>query len=258
MQNRALIAASIVAALTISSTPALAAIIIITQAKANAGGITPADTAGFPVTLSVPGAYRLDTNLTVPLGKVGIAVRTHYVDIDMNGFRLYGWNSAGTQRLGVTGVDATFGVSKIHDGFISGFASEGIRLRGNSNQWVIENMTIQSNGTEGIDSASIGYTRVLNSTIDANGTYGILCGDYCHVEGSIVASNQIDGVLMRSGLVLGNTIAGNVAYAVNDTVTAGDIGVGNNALIGNNAGGAKQLFGTADLHPNTCSPTPCR
>src|SRR5262245_6979065 len=33
--------------------------ILITQAKANAGGITPADTAGFPVTLSAPGSYRL-------------------------------------------------------------------------------------------------------------------------------------------------------------------------------------------------------
>jgi hypothetical protein len=30
--------------------------IIITQAKANAGGVTPGDNAGFPVTLSRPGA----------------------------------------------------------------------------------------------------------------------------------------------------------------------------------------------------------
>jgi hypothetical protein len=248
----------VVAALALPTSVASAAVVVITQAKAIAGGVTPGDTAGFPVTLNAPGAYRLDTNLTVPAGKNGIEVRSHYVDIDMNGFRLYGWNAAGTQRVGIKGVDATFGISKIHDGFISGFVQDGIRLSGNSNQWVIENMTIQSNGSSGINSGLVSYTRTLNSTINVNGLYGIQCADYCHVEGSLIASNLVDGILMRSGLVLGNTIAGNVLYGVNDMVAPGDVGVGNNALIGNNSGGAMQLFGTADLQPNTCSPKPCR
>jgi hypothetical protein len=36
--------------------PASAQVILITQAKAVQGGVTPGDTAGFPVTLSRPGA----------------------------------------------------------------------------------------------------------------------------------------------------------------------------------------------------------
>ena len=77
--------------------PASAAVILITQAKANAGNVTPGDAPGFPVTLSLPGAYRLDTNLTVPANKTGLSVTSHNVDIDMAGFRLYGANSAGTR-----------------------------------------------------------------------------------------------------------------------------------------------------------------
>src|SRR5689334_20252335 len=91
-----LIAALLFTAAT-SFTPASAAVVIITQAKANAGGVTTGDAPGFPVTLSQPGAYRLDSNLTVPANKNGIVVTSHYVDIDMNGFVLLGANASGTK-----------------------------------------------------------------------------------------------------------------------------------------------------------------
>jgi hypothetical protein len=57
--------------LTLASVEALAAPgatigpIDITQAKALNGSVAPGDTAGFPVTISVPGSYRLMGNLTV-------------------------------------------------------------------------------------------------------------------------------------------------------------------------------------------------
>ena len=55
------------------ASPALAQV-VITQAKALAGNVTPGDAAGFPVTLSQPGAYILGSNLTVTGGKHGIQV----------------------------------------------------------------------------------------------------------------------------------------------------------------------------------------
>jgi len=94
--------------------------IIITQAKANAGNVTPGDAAGFPVTLSLPGAYVLGSNLTVSANKTGLSVTSHNVDIDMNGFRLHG---AGVASYGVVSIR---GESHIHGGVISSFKLDGI------------------------------------------------------------------------------------------------------------------------------------
>ena len=40
--------------------------ILIDQNRALAGGITPGDEPGFPVTISKPGSYRFSGNLTLP------------------------------------------------------------------------------------------------------------------------------------------------------------------------------------------------
>ena len=47
-------------------------VIEINQARALAGGVTAGDSAGFPVTLSASGSYRLTGNLTVPSSTSGI------------------------------------------------------------------------------------------------------------------------------------------------------------------------------------------
>src|SRR5688500_2890388 len=51
--------------LVVTSSPAYAQK-LITQAKVNAGNVTPGDTPGFPLTISQKGAYKLTGNLTVP------------------------------------------------------------------------------------------------------------------------------------------------------------------------------------------------
>jgi hypothetical protein len=83
MVNRPYVAATLLAALMLlPAEPVSAAVILITQTRALNDGI-PGDAPGFPVTLSFPGAYRFDTNLTVPADKNGIVVTSHNVDIDM-------------------------------------------------------------------------------------------------------------------------------------------------------------------------------
>ena len=104
--------ASIVGILTAS--PASAQV-VITQAKALAGNVTPGDTAGFPVTISQPGAYILGSNLTVAGNFHGIQVNAHNVDIDMRGFLLTG--SGG----GTYGLISGYAESRIHDGAINRF-----------------------------------------------------------------------------------------------------------------------------------------
>ena len=74
--NKAAVAAFVSIALLVTVVDARAADgeVLINQAKVNAGGITPGDTAGFPATLSRPGRYKLSGNLTVPAGNIGFRV----------------------------------------------------------------------------------------------------------------------------------------------------------------------------------------
>lgn len=80
----------ILASLALAAT-AQAQVININQAKALAGGVTPGDAPGFPVTISQPGSYRLMGNLTVPDGNTTAIVVTHpRVTLDLNGFAIQG------------------------------------------------------------------------------------------------------------------------------------------------------------------------
>jgi hypothetical protein len=255
MLNRLYIAVALLLGVATPLTAASAGVIIITQAKANAGGVTPGDAPGFPVTLSLPGAYQFDTNLTVPANKHGIAVTSHYVDIDMNGFLLLGANASGV-KVAFHGVISGHGDGHIHDGIISSFKGNGIYLVAapNSNAWVVENMQIVGNDLSGIRADASHYLRFSNNLIVVNGLGGIRCGEYCHVEGNTIADNGGDGAALISGTVLGNSIFSNEYYGISDEGSAADVGYGNNTLSGNLSGGDQVFYGVP-LHPNACVPS---
>src|SRR5712692_4005736 len=66
-------------------------VVLIDQNRALAGGVTPGDAPGFPVTISVPGSYRLSGNLTVPdANTTAIQVTADNVTLDLNGFSIIG------------------------------------------------------------------------------------------------------------------------------------------------------------------------
>ena len=190
MFNHRYLAPALSLTAAVAFTPASAAVVVITQAKANAGGVTPGDAPGFPVTLSLPGAYQFDTNLTVPANRNGIVVTSHYVDIDMNGFLLLGANASGV-KVAFHGVISGHGDGHIHDGIISSFKGNGIFLVAapNSNAWVVEDMQIVGNDQFGIRADVSHYLRFSNNLILVNGRAGIVCGEYCHVEGNTLADN---------------------------------------------------------------------
>jgi hypothetical protein len=62
--------AAIVALVALAASPATAldGEVLISQGAALAGGITPNDDPGFPVTISRSGKYKLRGNLNVPAG----------------------------------------------------------------------------------------------------------------------------------------------------------------------------------------------
>src|SRR5436190_10630805 len=66
-------------------------IVLIDQNRALAGGVTPGDAPGFPVTISLAGSYRLSGNLTVPdANTTAINITADNVTIDLNGFSIIG------------------------------------------------------------------------------------------------------------------------------------------------------------------------
>jgi Right handed beta helix region len=222
--------------------------ILISQAKVNAGGLTPGDTAGFPATLSRPGRYKLSSNLVVPALANGIEVTANDVTIDLNGFTIRS-NPPGQAASGVFALAGEGGL-RVINGTITGFSGSGIVK--SPGRAVIEDMRILSNGRNLELSAD---SHVRNSTI-ANGTdvsAAVRCFARCLIENNIVTGNAGAGVALEAGggVVLANVIVGNGFAGIlsSDNRT----GYGNNILLGNGSGG--QVSGLVyQLHPNVCDP----
>jgi hypothetical protein len=78
-----------ICALIASNAYAVDGVVLIDQNRALAGNVTPGDTAGFPVTISQPGSYRLSGNLTVGTVNVqAIQITVSNVTLDLNGFQV--------------------------------------------------------------------------------------------------------------------------------------------------------------------------
>jgi hypothetical protein len=97
-------------------------VVLIDQNRALAGNVTPGDTPGFPVSITLPGSYRLSGNLTAPAGSNGIEISADDVTIDLNGFRMAGGGPS-------TAIDDTGSHQRleIRGGTISGFG-DGISM----------------------------------------------------------------------------------------------------------------------------------
>ena len=235
--------------------PALAADgeILINQARVNAGGITPGDTAGFPATLSKPGRYKLTGNLRVPAQMNAIEVTASDVTIDLNGFTI----SSATPGQAASGIVALQGdgMLRVINGTVTGFSGSGIVK--SPGPAVIEDMRLLSNG-HNLELA--GESRVRNSTIaNGNSTFpqpgpAVRCFGSCVIENNIITGNLGAGVASEDGgtTVVGNVIVGNTGSGV--FTSGAKTGFANNILIGNNGGGAQSTALAVQLHPNVCDP----
>ena len=239
--GRALAALAVLAFVLPADEALAAGPIVLTQAKALAGGITPGDAPGFPITLSKSGSYVFKSNLLPPAGVNGIEVTVPYVTIDFDGFLLHGGSAASI------GITTTGNALTVKNGIIAHFNLVGIQA---STAYVsVENVQIMENGQNGV---SLGdYAKVTGSIISANGSSGIDCGNYCHVEGNVLSSNKFRGVYVGSGSILGNTIQNNHSFGIR---AVNGVGYGENTLLGNNSGGGQALGPLIALQPNACSP----
>jgi hypothetical protein len=238
--------AAVLASLTALPAAAVDGEILINQAKINAGGITPGDTAGFPATISRAGHYKLSANLVVPGGVNGIEVTTNDVVIDLNGFTIRS-NSPNKIDNAIHAINVNR--LRVGNGTITGFAAGIYNLNGRFA--VIENTRLIANA-DGLITQS--EAAIRDNTI-ALGSGGIDCSASCLIQGNTITGNQGIGIRVTEGaVVLGNVIAGNGGYGLAPDNPRS--GYGHNVLVGNHAGGAQVLGVPNQLHPNACDP-PC-
>jgi hypothetical protein len=177
-------------------------VVLIDQNKALAGGVSPGDAPGFPVTISLAGSYRLAGNLTVPDANTNAIVIAHdNVTLDLNGFAILGPTdcSGGLQPcandgagMGISTDTNRFNIT-IRNGTVQGMGGRGIFLLGNSH--LVEYVHARSNGREGI--------FIFPSTSGPGGGGSIAQHNTAHQNGSI-------GIIVDQGLVSHNTVDRNI------------------------------------------------
>ncbi len=175
---------------------------LITQAKALAGNVTPGDAPGFPVTLSLPGKYKLAGNLTInDVNTTGVEITSPRVTLDLNGFAIQGpvttngdfvganltcsdMSSSWTTGMGVAIYLPRHTPAAVHisNGTIAGVGGIGV-VGFESENAVAQHMTIDAlrvsgNGRGGISSA----VWVKDSVAEYN------CGDGMYFVAAVMDS----------------------------------------------------------------------
>lgn len=223
-------------------------IVLINQADATAGGVTPGDTAGFPITISVSGSYRLASNLAVLAAVNGIEVRAPEVTIDMAGFRIAGGG------LGTNAIAGFFRALTVMNGTIRGFKNNGVRTIGND--LVVDNMRITDNGQNGVfadnSTSSTDSASITNSDISRN-QYGVTCTKSCLIQNNTISGNTFTGftIFQTGGIVLNNSVTGNAEAMYLDVF---GVGVGNTTMLNNTNGVKSTGQDYIPMNPNACSP----
>jgi hypothetical protein len=186
-------AGAVVVLLLAAAVPASASegAVEINQARALAGGVTPLDAPGFPVTIDTPGSYVLTGGLTVSdPNSDGIEILEDGVSLDLNGFEIVGPVSCGGVPLTCdpgtgSGIDAA-GRTRVraHEGWVRGFAQYGVQV---GDRAQLRNLGVESTGANGIAAGT--QATVIECIAYQSAGGGISVGSESVVQWSVAASN---------------------------------------------------------------------
>lgn len=263
-QSRAvLVTATLIAAGWSTDALAVDGQIAINQARAIAGGVTPGDAPGFPITLSQPGSYVLTGNILVPDAQTtAFAISADHVTLDLNGFAIVGPVncSGGFQPCAGTGGGAAFGIGiattgtyfnvVVRNGTIQGLGL-GVYLVGDSH--VVEHVQVRSNNSNGImieASADLGASSVRHCTAQRNGGSGIDVGVGL-VTHNTSTGNGGAGIALGIGMVSDNVVTRN---GVQGLLLSGDAGYHHNVIVNNHTPG---VFSGRTMRDNLCDSGAC-
>jgi hypothetical protein len=177
-------------------------VVLIDQARALAGNVTPGDAPGFPVTISLPGSYRLSGNLTVPADTNGIEIAANHVTLDLNGFQIAG---ASGQRAGVRDVAGGREAVAVRNGTVTNFAT-GISFGSTFGAEISQIRAVGNTGT-GI---SVGPHSIVTGSTATRNDRGIGMGAGSLASGNTVFENVTLGLqLNANGAAINNVVGQN-------------------------------------------------
>lgn len=252
------------------SGPAFAAdgVLEINQACATQTGCFAGDPAGFPVTITQAGSYRLTGNLVVPANTTAIRIDTENVTLDLGGFAVKGPNAcagypvtACTTENGAPGISAPTVnevLAVVRNGRVTGMGGACIDLAGNSS--TVEQVAVVNCGNDGI---RMGFGGRVAQSVSANSRLnGINLNDGATAEGNEIRGNGSSGISMGSGslgggvggIAIGNRISRNGVFGIANS------GLFNFALASKNvfsSNGSIAFSGVRSLGDNLCSGVLC-
>lgn len=222
----------------------------INQTCAVQTGCFPGDTAGFPVTISASGSYRLTSNLNYPSATAdAINLAASDVALDLNGNTIKGTNTCTVGPSGwVTscsessffgGAIVPAGVRhRVTNGRVVGARGIGIRL-GDASE--VRNVQVSDCSDDGI---RVGWRSSISSvSAIGNGGSGIVGQQgSVLVRDSIAINNGFEGIFLSVGSISsGNMANANELFGI--TVGAGSTASGNTAN-GNGQSGIRSDLGS--------------
>ena len=233
-------------------------VVEINHARAEAGGVTPGDTEGYPVTIDQPGSYRLTGNLNLPDENTsGVVIEADNVTLDLNGFSIIGPAVCMGFGRGVScsvtgsgsGIIVSGNFAIVRNGTVSGAGDRGVKVFGRA---LVEGIQANRNGSHGIEGSTPGvFVDVKDCTVFGNLADGIFVTNAAFVSNNSASANSRAGIAVFDvGLLADNVTRGNGdsgikvlegAGIVRGNQSTSNIGFG---LLGNpTVGYTENLFG---------------
>ncbi len=217
---------------------------------------------GFPVILYA-GSYRLTSNLTVPDANTHAIRMYDGATLDLGGFSLLGPTSCTGTPAACTGTGSGDGILvsgynvTIRNGRIAGFGNFGIR---GDQGMRVENVTLESNGSDGINSQG-GGIQIVGCKANRNGNDGFYAayqGGAVMLIGNTAVGNGDDGFDVSNALLLDDTAHQNGDAGINTNYQSSASALARNVGGGNgNLTAAKQVKGGYLFGPNLCGTVVC-
>jgi hypothetical protein len=174
-------------------------VVLINQNVALAGNVTPGDTPGFPVTISLPGSYKLSGNLTVPdANTTAIDITADSVTLDLNGFSIVGPTVC--SGVPVTSCSPTGTGVGIHTGLPIGVAISNGVIRGMGSVAIQADEGARIKEIRAISNGSGGILNVNGSveSCEALGNGGTVGIEASEVIGNFADFNAGSGIITLS------------------------------------------------------------
>jgi hypothetical protein len=236
--------------------PASAAdgVLEINQACALNGGCFDGDAAGFPVTITQHGSYKLTGSLVLTdVNVTAIEVELNaWPTIDLNDFELRGPVSCDGFAGGLTCSPAGLGVGisgshnvTVRNGTISGFGGGGISLGVNAR---VSGVRVVSNDASGI--AVTTRANIEGCHVTKNSQNGIAAEYSAEIKGNMVRNNREHGIVTGpESLILENRVRDHGGWGV----VAGDRSrVSQNTIGSSTMGDLQRAPGLVEPLGNSC------